>query len=122
METIHIDGSIGDPIDLVADFQLPEEHFIKEFYLSINNIIISAEELEVYVDNIYNNTRRRSIEDGIFYIYAAEAPSPETQQKLNILQSDYHWDVILDESIWDIEGGGSEARRTKQDPRARQEN
>lgn len=106
----------------MADFQLPEEHFIKEFYLSINNIIISAEELEVYVDNIYNNTRRRSIEDGIFYIYAAEAPSPETQQKLNILQSDYHWDVILDESIWDIEGGGSEARRTKQDPRARQEN
>lgn len=93
-------GAPYETVDLRTDFRLPEEHFIKEFIFDapsfdITRENISAEELEVFVNNIYTNTTRRSIYGGYFYIYPVEHPSPETQRKLDILKNDYQWEVGL---------------------------
>lgn len=119
METIHIEkhGAPYEPIDLRTDFKLPEEHFIKEFIFNapsfdITRVNISAEELKVFVDNIYNNATRRSIYEGKFFVYPVEAPSLETQQKLDILQNEYNWEVELSEDLYD---DSFEAGRSKHD-------
>lgn len=116
LETIRIEKyGAPDPIDLRTGFQLPEKHFIKEFVFDANEYV-GAEVLAIFADNIYNNATARSIYGGTFFVYAAEAPSPETQQKLDILQNEYNWDVViyLDEYF--------EAGRTRQDLDSRREN
>jgi hypothetical protein len=126
LETIFIE-KIGGPyetVDLLTEFRLPKEHFIKEFVFYAPSLDptrenITAEELEMFVDNIYNNTTRRNIYDGKFFVYPIDAPSAETQRKLDILQNEYHWDVRFDGNIWD---DNFEAGRTKQDLNARREN
>ena len=126
LETIRVQkyGAPYEPIDLRTDFKLPEEHFIKEFLFDapsfdINRENISAEELEVLVDNIYNNATLRDIYDGRFFVYPVVAPSPETQQKLDILQNQYNWDVRLNGDIYEDE---FEAGRVKQDLTSRRTN
>lgn len=116
-------GAPYEPIDLRTDFQLPDQHVISEFVFhapsfDITREYISPEELAVFVDNIYNNTTRRAIYGGKFFVYPVAAPLPETQVKLDILQNDYNWDVRLDGNIWDF---NSEAGRSKQDLDARLE-
>ena len=125
LETIYIEkhGGPYEPIDLRTDFKLPENHLIKNFVFYASSIdgnreYISSAEFDVFVDNIYNNTTRRSIYDGKFFVYPVETPSPEAQRKLDILQNQYNWDVRLDGNIWDY----SEAGRTKQDLNTRREN
>ena len=126
LETIFIEklGGPYETIDLRTEFKLPAEHFIKEFVFYASSLDptrenITPEEFKMLVDNIYNNTTRRGIHDGKFFVYPIDTPLPETQQKLDILQSEYNWDVRLDGNIWDdyFEGG-----RTKQDLNARREN
>ena len=126
LETIYIEkyGAPYEPIDLRTDFLLPDEHFIREFVFFVPSLDptranISAEELEVLVDNIYNNTTRRDIRGGNFFVYPVDTPLPETQRKLDILQSDYSWNVSLDGNIW---GDGSETGRTRNDLEVRREN
>lgn len=128
LETIYIQkyGAPYEAIDLRTDFKLPEEHFIKEFIfdapsfdINRENENISAEELEVFVDNIYNNATQRSIYDGRFFVYPVDTPLPETQQKLDILQNEYNWDVELYGEIYQDD---SEVGRTKQDLKASREN
>ena len=125
LETIYIEklGGPYEPIDLRTDFKLPENHLIKNFVFYASSIdgnreYITSEEFDVFVDNIYNNTTQRSIYDGKFFVYPVETWSPEAQQKLDILQNKYNWDVRLDGNIWDY----SEAGRSKQDLNARREN
>lgn len=125
LETIYVEkyGAPYEPIDLRTDFKLPEEHFVKEFVFYVPSLDptrenISADELDVLVDNIYNNARQRRIYDGKFFVYPVDTPSPEAQQKLDILQNDYNWDVRLDGNIWDY----SEFGRARQDLDARREN
>lgn len=125
LETIYVEkyGAPYEPIDLRTDFKLPEEHFIKEFVFYVPSLgpdreNISVDELDVLVDNIYNNVVRRRIYDGNFFVYPVEPPSPEAQQKLDILQDEYNWDVRLDGNIWD----DSEFGRARQDLDARREN
>jgi hypothetical protein len=126
LETIYVAkyGAPYEPIDLRTDFKLPQEHFIKDFIFDapsfdITRENISAEELAVLVDNIYNNARKRNILEGRFFVNPVEAPSPETQQKLDILQNEYNWDVGLNGDIYE---DGSKAGRTKPDLTARREN
>lgn len=126
LETIYVEkhGGPYETIDLRTDFRLPEEHLITEFVFyapsfDITREYISAEELEVFVDNIYNNSTQRAIYAGKFFVYPVETPSPETQEKLDILQNDYNWDIRLDGNIWDF---GSEIARTKPDLDIRREN
>lgn len=126
LETVHVEkyGAPYEPIDLRTDFKLPADHFIKEFVFYVPSLDptrenISTAELEVLVDNIYNNTTRRKIYEGKFLVYPVDAPSAETQRKLDILQNDYNWDVRLDGNIWE---DGSESGRAKQDLDARREN
>lgn len=125
LETIHVEkyGAPYEPIDLRTDFKLPDEHFIKEFVFYAPSLDptrenITADELDVLVDNIYNNVLRRGIHDGKFFVYPVDVPSPEAQQKLSILQNEYNWDVRLDGNIWD----DSEFGRARQDLDARREN
>ncbi len=122
LETIYVAkyGAPYEPCDLRTDFKLPEEHFIKEFIFDaptfdINREFISAAELAVLVDNIYNNAIKRDIHDGNFFVNPVEAPSAETQQKLDILQNDYNWGVGLNDQIY------FESGRTKQDLKGRRE-
>lgn len=126
LETIHVEkyGAPYEPVDLRTDFKLPEEHFIKEFIFyapsfDINRENISAEELEVLVDNIYNNATQRSIYEGRFFVSPVEAASAQTQKKLDILQNEYKWDVGLNRDIYE---DNSEAGRTKKDLKSRREN
>jgi hypothetical protein len=126
LETIHVEkyGAPYEPIDLRTDFKLPEEHFIKEFVFNVpspdaTRENISPEELEVLVDNIYNNATRRDIYDGNFYVYPVETPSPGARQKLDILRDEYDWDVSLAGNIGE---DYSEVARAREDLDARREN
>jgi hypothetical protein len=125
LETIFIEklGGPYETIDLRTEFKLPAEHFIKEFVFYASSLDptrenITAEEFKMMVDNIYNNTTQRDIRDGKFFVYPIDTPLPETQHKLDILASEYNWDVRLDGNIWDYFEGG----RTKQDLNARRDN
>jgi hypothetical protein len=125
LETIFVEkhGGPYETVDLRREFLLPDEHFINEFVFYAPSLdptreYISAEELEVFVDNIYGNATRRSIYEGKFFVFPVETPSPETQRKMEILQSVYNWDVRLDGNIWD---DYSEEGRIKQDLNARRE-
>src|SRR3546814_8526139 len=79
---------------------------------------ITAEELEIFVDNIYENSTRRAIYGGKFFVYPVETPSSAAQLKLDMLQNDYNWDVRLDGHIWDDYYEGA---RTKPELDARRE-
>jgi len=126
LETIFIEklGGPYETVDLRTDFKLPDEHFIKEFVFYATSLDttrekITAEELEIFVDNIYENSTRRAIYGGKFFVYPVETPSSAAQLKLDMLQNDYNWDVRLDGNIWD---DYSEGARTKPDLDARREN
>jgi hypothetical protein len=126
LETIYVEkyGAPYEPIDLRTDFQLPPEHFIKEFVFYAPSLDptrenITAEELEVIVDNIYNNTTQRKIYGGRFFISPVDAPSPQTQQKLDILQNDYDWTIGINGDPYQVESPGG---RTKQDLEAHKQN
>src|SRR5690606_37310306 len=105
-----------------TDFKLPDEHFIKEFVLDVPSLgpdhdFVTPDELEVMINNIYNNVVRRDITGGRFFVYPVDAWSPEAWQKIEILEDDYQWDVRLDGNIYDF----SEAGRARQDLEARRE-
>lgn len=126
LETIFVEkyGAPYEPFDVRTDFKLPEEHFIDKFIFFLPSLeetedIISAEELEVLVDNIYNNAMLRDIYAGRFLVYPVETPSAETQRKLNILQSDYNWRISLNGYPDDED---YEAGRIKHDMKAQREN
>lgn len=126
LETIHVEkyGAPYEPIDLRTDFKLPVEHFIKEFVFFVPSLDptrenIRSDELKSLVDNIYNNTTRRNLYGGRFFVYPIETPSPETQQKLDLLENRYNWDVRLNGDILD---DPSEAGRTQQDLDVRRQN
>jgi hypothetical protein len=102
LETIFVEkyGAPYEPIDLRTEFKLPAQHFINKFVFfapsfDSNRESISAAELEVLVDNIYNNTSRRKIYNGAFVVSPVDTPSPETQRKLDALQNNYDWHVEL---------------------------
>lgn len=124
LETIFVEkhGAPYDPIDLRTDFKLPPQHYINDFVfyapaLEEYREKITAEELEVMVTNIYNNTITRNINGGRLIITPVSDPSPETQEMLNQLQNYYGWTVGLnsDEIYEDWEAGRAnislEARR-----------
>ena len=100
-------GGPYDPIDLRTDFKLPGQHFINDFVFYAPGLLetreaITAEELAVMVDNIYNNSTSRNITGGRFIVNPVSDPSPETQHLLNILQNDYGWRIGLNsEDIYD---------------------
>ena len=126
LETIYVEkyGAPYEPIDLRTDFLLPKEHFIRQFVFFAPSLDptrenITREELQVIVDNIYSNTTRRNIHGGSFLVYPVETPSPETEEKLNILRDQYGWEVGLDGNIW---GEGLEAGRSGNDLEARRRN
>jgi hypothetical protein len=107
LETIYIAkyGAPYEPVDLRTDFKLPLEHNINSFILDIpsfdsNREFVSAEELEVMVNNIYNNVLNRNISNGQFFVYPVVAPAPETQQKLDVLTNDYNWQVGFNNEIY----------------------
>jgi hypothetical protein len=125
LETIYIEkyGWPLDPIDLRTDFKLPAEHFINEFVfyvpsLDINRDNVTTAELEVFVNNIYNNATQRNIYDGKFFVSPVEAPSPAAQAKLDYLQNTFNWDIRLNKDIYEDSEGG----RVKRDLNTRREN
>ncbi|MBT1703697.1 hypothetical protein [Chryseosolibacter indicus] len=125
LETINISkyGAPYEPIDLRTDFKLPAQHKIKEFVFDapsfdINREYISAEELEAMVNNIYNNVTQSNIRDGKFFVNPVVTPSPETQQKLDELQSEYNWEVRFNDEIYDY----SESGRIRTNENARRDN
>lgn len=126
LETINIAkyGAPYEPIDLRTDFKLPKEHFIKTFIFDApsfdsNREFISAEELEVMVNNIYKNTVKRNIYNGQFFVNPVVTPAPETQLKLDVLQNEYNWEVRFNDEIYNYNW---EAGRTKLNVDARREN
>jgi hypothetical protein len=126
LETIFVEkyGAPYEPIDLRTDFKLPTQHFIKEFVfyapgLEETREKIRADELEVFVSNIYNNVAQRGIYDGRFVVNPVEEPSPETQQMLDILQNDYRWDVRINGEPYE---DYADAGRTKNSLDVRREN
>jgi hypothetical protein len=117
-------GAPFEPIDLRTDFKLPARHLIKEFefyvpFLDETRDKVSTQELEVFVTNIYNNTTKRDIYNGKFFVSPVDNPSPETQRMLDILQNDYHWKVRLN---GDLSDDDSESGRTKNSLEVRREN
>jgi hypothetical protein len=126
LETIFVEkhGAPYDPIDLRTDFKLPTQHYINNFVFYAPGLEefrekITAEELEVMVTNIYNNTITRNINGGKFIVTPVDDPSPQTQEMLNLLQDYYGWTIGLnsDEIYDDREAGRAntslEARREK---------
>lgn len=117
LETIFIEkyGSPYEAADLRTDFKLPAEHNIHTFFFNapsfdINREFISAEELEVFVNNIYNNTINKQISNGKFFVNPVVTPSSESQQKLDFLASQYNWEIGFNDEIYN--GYDSEAGRS----------
>jgi hypothetical protein len=127
LETIFIEkyGAPYDPIDLRTDFKLPSEHYINNFVFYAPGLEefrekITADELDVMVTNIYNNTVRRAIYGGRFIVTPVSDPSPRTQEMLNALQNHYGWRVDLNtDEIYDFD---AEAGRENMSLEARREN
>jgi hypothetical protein len=104
LETIYIAkyGAPYEPCDLRTEFKLPSEHYITSFTMDAPSFdstrdFISEEELEVMFNNIYSNAVNRGIENGQFLIYPVVAPALATQAKIDILETDYHWIVQLND-------------------------
>ena len=127
LETIFVEkyGAPYDPIDLRTDFKLPSQHYINNYVFYAPGLEefrekITAEELEVMVANIYNNTITRNIYDGRFIVTPVSDPSPQTQEMLNTLQNSYGWKIGLNsDEIYDY---ASEAGRSNTTLDARREN
>ncbi len=126
LETIFIERLGGPyvPIDLRTDFKLPPQHFIDDYVFYAPGLLetreeITAEELAIMVDNMFNNVTTRNITGGRFIVTPVSDPSPETQQKLDIMQNDYGWRIGLNsEDIYDDSSSG----RTSLTLDARREN
>jgi hypothetical protein len=122
-------GAPYEPCDLRTEFKLPTEHLINAFIFDapsfdINREFISEEELDVMVNNIYNNAIARNIHDGKFFINPVVAPWPETQQKLDALESQYNWRVGFNEEIYEAYEDDSSVAgrsRTTSDPDTQRE-
>ena len=100
-------GAPYEPIDLRTDFKLPTEHFINAFIFDApsfdsNREFISAEELDVLFSNIYDNAITRQIYGGQFLLNPVVAPLPATQEKIDILISEYNWQVAFNDDIWGV--------------------
>ena len=128
LETIFIEklGGPYEPIDLRTDFKLPGQHFINDFVFYAPGLLetreeITAEELAVMVDNIYNNATTRNIRDGRLIVTPVSDPSPETQHLLDILQNDYGWRIGLNsEDIYgDFDSEGRRATASREERRAK---
>lgn len=117
LETVFVERYGGpydeEPLDLRTDFKLPVQHNIIEFVLYVPGLgdNVTAGELEVMVDNIYNNVAERSIRGGRFIVSPVDDPLPETQRKLDILQNSYDWKIGLNSD--DIYEEDPEAGRGK---------
>ena len=116
LETINIAkyGAPYEPVNLQTDFKLPANHNISTFIFDGPSFdsereYISAAELAVMVDNIYNNAVADQIFDGKFYVNPVVAPAPETQAKLDVLETEFNWDVRFNDEIYD--GFSSESGR-----------
>jgi hypothetical protein len=119
-------GAPYEPADLRTDFKLPNEHFINTFIFDatsfdITREYISAEELEVMVNNIYNNVVNRKIYNGKFFINPVVAPAPQTQQKIDVLKNQYNWRVGFNDEIYDAYSSASGRSRSTSDPDAKRE-
>lgn len=126
LETIFVEkyGAPYNPIDLRTDFNLPAQHYINKFVFYAPGLEefrgkVTAEELEVMVTNIYNNTISRNINGGKFIVTPVDDPSPQTQEMLDLLQNYYGWTIGLNsDNIYD----DSEAGRVNTSLEARREN
>jgi hypothetical protein len=125
LETVFVErygGPNEEPLDLRTDFKLPAQHNITEFVLYVPGLEdnVTAGELEVMVDNIYHNVSERYIRGGRFIVSPVDNPLPETQQKLDILQNSYGWEIGLNSD--DIYEDYPEAGSGKISLEARREN
>lgn len=107
LETIKVAkyGAPYEPCDLRTEFKLPAHHSISTFIFDApsfdsNREFISAEELDVMVSNIYKNAINKSIYNGKFFVNPVVKPSSATQQKLDILTSQYNWRVGFNDDIY----------------------
>jgi hypothetical protein len=121
-------GAPYEPADLRTDFKLPRQHRINAFFFDApsfdsNREYISAEELEVMVNNIYTNTITRKIYNGKFFVNPVVTPNAATQQKIDVLKNEYNWAVGFNDEIYNAyefdagrvktESNDSNARREK---------
>ncbi|HEY0743013.1 MAG TPA: hypothetical protein VGD40_16200 [Chryseosolibacter sp.] len=119
LESIFIEkyGAPYTPVDLRTDFKLPSEHNINSFVFYVPGIEesrakVTAEELEIMVQNIYDNSIARQIYDGRFIVTPVDAPNASTQRMLDELQNYYGWRIGLNtDEIYDFES--IESGRTK---------
>lgn len=128
LETISIAkyGAPYEPCDLRTEFKLPSEHNITTFILDApsfdsNREYISEEELDVMVNNIYNNTVARGVNNGKFYVNPVVMPSAEAQQKLEILENDYAWAVGFNDEIYEAYGAHASGRSASEEESRREE-
>ena len=128
LETINVAkyGAPYEPCDLRKEFKLPPQHRINSFIFDapsfdINREFISAAELEVMVNNVYNNTVHRAIYNGKFFVNPVVTPSPGTQQKLDILTSKYNWQVGFNDDIYNAYDSESARSKTVTDSDAKRE-
>jgi hypothetical protein len=119
-------GAPYEPSDLRTDFKLPTKHFINAFIFDapsfdITREYISAEELEAMVNNIYNNTLARHIYNGKFFVNPVVTPTSMTQQKIDILKSEYNWQVGFNDEIYNAYNSDAGRSRSISDPNERRE-
>lgn len=111
LESIFIEkyGAPYTPVDLRTDFKLPSEHNINSFVFYVPGIEesrakVTAEELEVMVQNIHDNAIAREIYDGRFIVTPVSEPNAATQRMLDELQNYYGWTIGLNsDEIYDFE-------------------
>ena len=76
-------------------FMLPQQHAIHSITVSLGDRSITTGEIDLLIDNIYRNTIRRKIFNGMISLTDSNAPSPSALEKIRILQDDYGWNINL---------------------------
>jgi hypothetical protein len=119
-------GAPYEPVDLRTDFKLPKQHRINTFIFDAPSFdsgreYISAAELDVMVNNIYNNVIARHIYDGKFFVNPVVTPLPATQRKIDVLRSQYNWQVGFNDDIYNAYEMSAGRSKDTSDPNAQRE-
>lgn len=100
---VPLDLSANTKLELVDLFHvtlpewliLPEEHYINSITLSLSDRLISSDEIDLLINNLYDNAVKRDIYDGMIALTGSDTPSANAVEKIRVLTDKYRWKIAL---------------------------
>jgi hypothetical protein len=82
-------------VSLPEWLNLPEQHYIDSFTLTMGDRLVTSNEIDMLIDNIYKNAVRRNIIGGMVHLTGSDSPSVQALTKIQALEEKYGWDINL---------------------------